>query len=221
MNLFTQLGLNEMAQWVFKIIGAVGGAFIGWFLTDPLARISYRLAFHKPIAGWTLPWIKLSGATLLAVLAFLLVSFGGGSGGFGFGPGLGGGPGKGAGDGGKDSAAQDGGKKIDDAKASEKDKEQLPDKGKQTIVRKTVAIEVLGGDYYPGGDRWYLMRPAGKPMTPQEVETYFKEHGNKLELHLVVTDESAEFGPIQELTALAGRYHIPTLKIDEGPKKRP
>jgi hypothetical protein len=219
MNLFTQLGLNEMAQWVFKIIGAVGGAFIGWFLTDPLARVSYRLAFHKPIAGWTLPWLKLSGAALLAVIAFFLVSFGGGPGGLGFGPGLGGGAGKGAGEGGagKDAVAQDEGKNVLPAK----DKPVVPDKGKETIVRKTVAIEVLGGDYYPGDNRWYVIRPAGKPMTPQEVETYFKDHASKLELHLVTTDESAEFGPIQELTALAARYHIPTLKIDEGPKKRP
>jgi hypothetical protein len=223
MNLFTQLGFNEMAQWVFKIIAAVGGGFIGWFLTDPLARILYRVTFHKPIPSWSLPWTKLSGGALLGAIAFLLVSFGGGSGGFGFGPGLGGSPGTGAGEGraDKDAVAHDGGKKPDDAKTPEKDKAKLPDKGKETIVRKTVAIEVLGGENYNCDERWYVMRPASKPMTLKEVEVYFKEHGDKLELHLVITENSALTGPIGEITDLAGRYNIPTLNVDEGGKKRP
>jgi hypothetical protein len=223
MNLFTQLGLNEMAQWAVKIIAAVGGAFIGWFLTDPLARISFRVAFQRPIPGWTLPWAKLSGGTLLAVIAFLVVSFGGGPGGLGFGPGLGGSPGMGSGEGGagKDAVAHDDGKKADDANSPDKNKAKLPDMGKETIVRKTVAIEVLGGENYPGDNRWYVIRPAGKPLTLEEVEVYFKENSNKLELRLVKTDESALFGPIDDLTALAGRYHIPTLNVDEGPKKHP
>ena len=58
MNLFEQFGLTETAQWVLKIIAAVGGAFIGWFVSDPLARLGFRLVFQKALPGWTLPFAK-------------------------------------------------------------------------------------------------------------------------------------------------------------------
>ena len=35
---FFDFGLSETALQIVKIIGAVGGAIVGWFVTDPLTR---------------------------------------------------------------------------------------------------------------------------------------------------------------------------------------
>jgi hypothetical protein len=224
MNLFTQLGLTETAQWVLKIIAAVGGAFIGWFVSDPLARLTHWLAFHKAIPGWTLPFAKFGGAALLGVIAFMLVSLGGGPGGLGFGPGLGGGPGKGTGEGGKDSGvvAQDGGKKSDNS-PSDKDKTKPSDKSSGKIVTKKVEIEVLGGNRYAGDDRWYLLRPGDKALTLKEVEALFKDSGGKLLLDVVLTDDSPDegLGITEELRRLADRYQISSQVHRPEAKKNP
>src|SRR5947209_15607769 len=100
MSVFAQLGLPEAALAVLRVIAGVGGAFVGWFVSDPLARVTYRLAAGKPIPGWTLPWIKVAGAILVGLLVYFFIPLGGGPGGWGYGPGLGGGPGKGPGEGG-------------------------------------------------------------------------------------------------------------------------
>jgi hypothetical protein len=224
LSLLAQFGIGEAALWVVRVIAAVGGAFVGWFVTDPIARIAYRLAAHKPIPGWTLPWLKAGGATLLALLIYFFIPLGGGPGGWGHGPGLGGGPGKGPGEGGtgKDTAAvKDGGKKADDTKAStEKDKTKLPGKTPETTVRKPVEIEVLGGERVSADERYYLLRPTGKAMSLKEVEAYFKENGAKLELHIVLTEDSPDegLGIIEDLTRLADRYQIPSLIVR--PKKK-
>src|SRR5437667_455698 len=99
-TLYELLGLGEPLLLIVRIIGGVGGSFVGWFVTDPLARISYRLARHKPIPDWTLPWLKLGGAAILGLVVFFLIQLGGS----GYGPGPGGGPGKGPGKGGTEHA---------------------------------------------------------------------------------------------------------------------
>jgi hypothetical protein len=226
MNLFTQLGLTETAEWVLKIIAAVGGAFIGWFVSDPLARLTYRLAVHKAIPGWTLPFAKFGGAALLAANAFMLVSLGGGPGGLGFGPGLGSGVGKGPGEGGKDRGvvAPNGVKKTDDAPSRpDKDKTKPADKSPEKVVSKKVEIEVLGGNRYAGDDRWYLLRPGDKALTLKEVEALFKDSGGKLLLDVVLTDDSPDegLGITEELRRLADRYQISSQVHRPEAKKNP
>jgi hypothetical protein len=211
-----QSGIGEMALFVLRVIAAIGGAFVGWFLSDPLARISYRIAVQKPIPGWSLPWVKMGGAALLGLLVYFLIPLGGGPGGWGFGPGLGGGPGKGLGEGGSSketgAVAQDG-KKIDDKKTTPADKGP----------RKSIEVEVLGGKRYPGEDRYYLLRSAGKAMRLKEVEEYFTEHGGKLELRVILTDESPDRGQgiIEDLRRLADRFEIPNvLQETKGSKSK-
>jgi hypothetical protein len=227
MNLFQQSGLNEMAQWVLKIIGAVGGAFLGWFLADPLARISFRIAYHKPIPGWTLPWAKLGGATLLGVIAFMLVSLGGGSGGFFFGSGS---PGKDKDKGGKDTgiASPEGSKKPEDARVqTEKDKPKPGEKPTPPVVRKRIEIEVLGGTRVQVEDHYYLLRESGKAMLLKEVEEYFKANAPKLMLHVILTDGLTDGSPddstgiTDALTRLASRYDIPSVVHRPEAKKGP
>ncbi len=206
MNLFAQLDLGRTALEVLRVIAAVGGAFVGWFLSDPLARVAYWLAVQKAIPGWTLPWLKLSSAVLVALLVYYLIPLGGGPGGWGYGPGLGGDPGLGAG-------AKDAGTAAVDAGKARSDKVKPPEKSPEAVVRKPIEIEVLGGKRYPGDERYYLLRTTGKAMTIGEVEMYFKENGRKLELHVILTDDSPDdvTGVTEALTRLAGRYQIPSL----------
>lgn len=212
MSLFGQFGLPEAALMVLRVIAGVGGAFVGWFVSDPLARVTHRLLAGKPIPGWTLPWLKLGGAVLVGLLVYFFIPLGGGPGGFGFGPGLGGGPGKGAGPGGTEVNGNAASGKAEKKHAVEEKKPV--EKSPEAIVRKPVEIEVLGGQRYPGDGRYYLLRRTGKAMTLQEVESYFKEHASKLELHVIVTSDSPDnaiTGVTDALTRLANRYQIPSL----------
>ncbi len=223
MSLFAllgQLSLGETALTVVRVALAIAGAFLGWFVCDPLARIGYRLVAGKPIPSWSLPWIKIAGAVLIGLLIYFFLPLGGGPGGWGYGPGPSGGPGKGPGEGGpgKDAVTRDADKKATDkAPADAKDQARSTDKPPSTMVRKPVEIEVLGGKRYPGEERYYLLRPAGKAMTLREVEEYFKQNGGKLELHVLLTGESpaSGLGIIEDLIRLADRYQIPTLRQEE------
>jgi hypothetical protein len=213
MSPFAQLGLSAAALMVLRVIAAIGGAFVGWFVSDPLARITYRLVARKPIPGWSLPWIKLSAAVIVALLVYFFIPLGGGPGGWGYGPGLGGGPGLGPGEGGKGTdSAPNSGVKGDD-KALPTDKNAVRDKRSGPVVRKPVEIEVLGAKRYTGEERYYLVRPTDKARTLKEVEAYFKEHGGTLELHVVLTDDSPDegLGIIEDLLMLANRMGIPSL----------
>ncbi len=213
MSVFAQLGLSEAALWVLRVIAGIGGAFIGWFVSDPLARITYRLIAGKPIPGWTLIWIKMAGAVLLGLLVYYFIPLAGGSGGWGYGPGMGGGPGKGPGQGGTEvSGSVAGGKSVQ--KKPGTDKEPSTQKAAEAVVRKPVEIEVLGGTRYPGDNRYYLLRSTGKAMALPEVEAYFKEHASKLELHIIITSDSPDdaiTGVTDALRRLANRYQIPSL----------
>jgi hypothetical protein len=151
--------------------------------------------------------VKLISAATLATVLFLVVHFGGGSGGLGFGPGLGGVPGKGAGQGGTDDVAQDGKKPTSDDKAKPADKPPAP------VTRKPIDIEVLGGDRYPGEDRYYLLKATNKAMTLGEIDAYFKENADRIELHVIITDDSVAkgVGIREDLIDRANRHGIPSL----------
>src|SRR6516164_9723902 len=213
--LLAQFGLSEAAFLVLRIIAGVGGAFIGWFVSDPLARITHRLVWRKPIPGWTLPWLKVGGAALLGLLVFFLIQPGGGPGGWGFGAGKGGSPGLGPGLGGKDLGAGADAKKNDEKKTPAGDKSKSGDKAAAKWERKPVEIEVLGGDRYPGGERYYLLQGRTKAMTLKEVDAYFEEHADKLELHMVITKDSPAKGNgiREDLIERANRHKIPSLEV--------
>jgi hypothetical protein len=210
--------LTAAALWVLRVIAGIGGAFVGWFVSDPIARVSYRAVVLKPIPPWSLPWIKIATAAVCGLLVYYFIPLGGGPGGFGYGPGQGGGPGLGSGQGGKDTGTvtpPDGSSSKDGDKKLEGDKTKPGDKTPPgPVARKPVEIEVLGGKRYPGEQRYYLLRPTGKALTLKEVEAYFKEHGSKLELHVILTDESPadENGITADLTRLADRYRISHLE---------
>jgi hypothetical protein len=209
MSLF---GLPEAALWVLRVIAAIGGVFVGWFVSDPLARVGYRLIAGKPIPGWTLPWIKITGALVLGLLVYYFIPLGGGPGGWGYGPGLGGGPGKGPGEGGGETQGKAASGKAEKQQSMAKDKPG--EKSPEAVVRKPIEIEVLGGKRYPGDNRYYVLRSTDKAMTLLEVEGHFKEHGGKLELRIIVTSESPDnaiTGVTDALRRVANQYQIPSL----------
>jgi hypothetical protein len=72
---------------------------------------------------------------------------------------------------------------------------------------------VLGGKRYPGEERYYRLRSTGKALTLAQVEAYFKENSARLELHIVLTDDSPDdiTGITAALTRLADRYQIASL----------
>jgi hypothetical protein len=220
--LLAQFGLGEWAEWLVRIIAAIGGAFVGWFVSDPIARLSYRLFARKAIPPWSLPWIKLSSAALCGLIMYFAIGLGGGPGGWGYGPGLGGGPGKGPGVGGKDT-----GMAVQNGKSDDKTRPGDPVKPGQKTVRERLDIEILGAKAAPDAEHCYLIRAGGKqakPMTLKEVESHFKEHDGKLELHVILTENSPDpkLTPyLEELTQLADRYQISSLIEPPAPKKGP
>ena len=121
--IFAQMGdfgMTEGVLHVLRIIAAVGGAVIGWFLFDPLTRLGYRLWYRTPVPGAVLFTSKGSAAAILATLVYVFMPLGGG-GGLGWGPGKGGSPGKGPGQGG-DKVGTDGTTKNEQDTGKDKEK---------------------------------------------------------------------------------------------------
>jgi len=182
-----------------RIAAAVGGALVGYFLSGPLLRMLYRLAFQRLVPGWLLPLGKLGSAALIGVLIFFFLPLGGGDG-WGWGPGWGTG------------AGGEGGEKAGKSK------------GKQTAatdsaVREKLEIELLGGKKYAGDERFYLVKRTLPAKTLGELEELLKDKADKLEVHILLTDESESVArshpAFRRLRDLLQRYRIPTVEPPE------
>ena len=177
-----------------KIAAAIGGALMGYIFSGPTIRLLFRLAFHRPVPGWFLPLGRLGGAALLGALLFFLVSLGGS----GFGWGGPGGSGAGLGPGtGKTGA----GKNKPGTGTGEK------------ATREKMIIELLGGDRVAGDQRYYLLKGEESAKTLGEVEDLLKDKADKIEAHVMLTDESvaASHPAVARLHELLQRYQVPTV----------
>ncbi len=179
-----------------KVPAAVGGALVGYVVSGPVVRLLYRAAFHRPAPGWLMPLGKLAGGALLGALLFFLVSLGG-SGGWG----LFAGGGRGSGDG-------------IASKGESKDKNTT---GPTEPPRERLDIELLGGTRVTGEGRYYLLGKEGQPKTLEEVEAAIKDRADKLEVHLLATDESVakKHQARTRLSELLQRYRIPLVLPSE------
>jgi len=191
--------VSDYLLWAFKVIAALGGAVVGWFLAGPVVRLLCRGAFHRPASSGTVFAGKICGAGLVGFLFFFLVGLGGN---FGFGPG-GGGRGNGSGNGGY--AAAD--KKTDDKQAADKKNGASPN-------RKILEIELLGGNRYKGDERFFLLHRKEPARTLKEVEIHFQENNN-LEVHIIIRTAPemsvSESSPtVSRLRKLADKYKLPT-----------
>jgi hypothetical protein len=81
-----------------RFVAAVGGFFVGWFLTEPLVSTVVWLATRKSLPRWVLAWLRLGVGLLVALLVFWYLPLGGGGGGGGSGGISGKGTGPGLGD---------------------------------------------------------------------------------------------------------------------------
>ncbi len=210
-------GLTEGVLFVVRIIAAVGGAVVGWFVFDPLTRLTYRAWYRAPTPGAVLFTTKGSAAALLATLIYVFIPLGGGGGGLGWGPGKGGEPGKGKGDGG-DKVVSDGANK-DPKTPKDKDKIDTP---KSTGKIETIQIEILGGKRFEddGKDRFYLIERKKPAVAIDDVDAYFKKNEGKIEVVAVLTkDTGIELdligSPLDKLRKRAAEYKIKMLTLNE------
>jgi hypothetical protein len=205
--LFAQFNFTEEMLWGLRFLAGLVGALLGWYASGPLLRLLYRVSFRRPIPGWLLPWGRLGAAVGLALLAFFFLPLGSGSSGLGWGPGHGGGPGLG-------SAAPPSAVNKDSA---------VPPRSKS--AREIVDIEMLGGKNYPGEGRYYLLNRTGPPRSLEEIKEYLAKKGDKIEVHIVLTEQSVapNHGAVARLRDLLDRDHIPTIETVVGeaaPDKR-
>jgi hypothetical protein len=204
---FLDFGFSEGVLHIVRIIASIGGAIVGWFLFDPLTRLTYRLCFRAATPGALLFTTKASAGALLAFLIYNFMPLGGGGGGFGFGPGAGGAPGKGPGNGGANDNTL-----VKDGKTPSKDPSQPPVE-KSDPHREFIEIEILGGTRFKddGKLRYYFVKPSEKTMSYLELKDYFSEHKGKLSVRVTLTPESASFGtenddPTRRLRRLMDTY---------------
>ena len=210
-------GVTESVLYVVRIIAAVGGAVVGWFLFDPLTRLCYRSVYRAPTPGPILFTTKGSAAAIFAVIVYVFIPLGGG-GGLGWGPGKGGSPGKGPGQGG-DKVVKDGPSKDGTVVGKDKDKTDTP---KTPDKLEQVQIEILGGKRFEddGKDRFYLIERKKPAVALEEVDAYLKKHEGKIIVVAVLTkDTGIELdligSPLDRLRKRAAEHNVKVLISNE------
>jgi hypothetical protein len=198
LNLLHDLG--EGVVLVLRIILALLGALLGWWLTSPLVKGISRLAFRRRPSAPVLTVSRLSGAVLvaLALFYFFPLGFGGGGTGGGLGEGVGTGSGaKGPGQG--DGGRKDGKQKQPEVKPGESG--------------ETVRVEmILASRYEKNTGRYYLIESKAPPKTLEEVDQYLNDHkGRFRNLDIIIYANSVDprHSAVQELEKLAdGKYKL-------------
>lgn len=220
MNLAQSLsdfGLTEGLLHIVRIIAAVGGAVVGWFVTDPLTRLGYRLWYQAATPAALLFTMKASAAAILATAIYLFMPLGGGTGGLGWGPGQGGGPGKGPGEGGgKDADIKD--KPSKDAKAINKDDKSADPKNDQK--REPIEIEILGSKRFidDGKMRYYHLKPKDSSLSFPELRDYFSQNKGRLLVKITLTADSVSFGNEEDDPTRRLRRLMDTYEQNRDPK---
>jgi hypothetical protein len=204
--ILADFNLLETALHAVRFVAGVGGAFVGWFLADPLARLVHRLISLKPIAPKLIFPCKVLGAGLLGMFVYFFIHLGGG-GGLGWGPGGGAGFGKGPGTGGT-------GETKGETKIAKNDADNRKDLTKKAVLREPLEIEIISAKKYQKDERFYLLKRAPPALTLDEVKTYFDNNHTKIELHILQTEDSVgtQVGALDKLRETANVHRIPTLE---------
>lgn len=211
-TLWAIIDLTGPIFFALRVVAGIGAASVGWFLTGPSVRILVRVGFRRGVPGWLMPFFRAGGAVGLGLLVFYFLPLGGGPG-WGWGLGGGGGPGLGAGD----VSGQDNRDAITNAKTRDSKAKGPPGK----LVREPVEIELLGGERYQGQDKFYLLKRQAPAVSLEQVEAYFKEKPDRLEVRIIMDpDGSVGFRhpAYISLDALARKYKIPTLALGDEPQ---
>jgi len=170
-----------------RVVVAVAGALIAWFVIGPLARGLTRLAFQRSLPQGGQVVARIAGGVGTGVLIYLFFTLGPGwgPGGGGSGTGNGTGDGKGPGISGTDKPKDNG----TDKTTTDKSVAATDKNGKQAHP-DWLLIEVVGGHRYPGKGQYYLLRRK-EPADLQDVEAFLKEKKRAFkEIHIVLTDDT-------------------------------
>lgn len=175
---FLDFSVGDGIYFFVRVIATVGGAVVGWFATDPLTRMVYRLSFKGATPTYVLLSAKFIGAAALALLIWFFLPLGGGGGGLGWGPGPGGNPGKGPGQGGnKGTGTEPNTKDPKDTKGTKDPKSDATPKVEPS--REPVKVLILGGPDFKndGEERYYLVDRKGESARSlEELKDYLKRN---------------------------------------------
>src|SRR5262245_3652534 len=179
-----------------RVLLAVAGAVIGWYVARPAARVLFPLGFQRPTPPRALGASRVVGAVALGALVFYLFPLG-----LGDGPGPGGGPGRGPGAGG------DGGKPADVAGKGGKGGDKKPDDPPPGVLR----VEMIPSQSYKHDKKYYFLPDQKEPVTLADVEAHLSKHKKRLrEVQILVYANSmAKAHPAtEELSALANSFDL-------------
>jgi hypothetical protein len=194
-----------------RVVAAVVGALVGWFVTGPIAQLLARVAFHRQLSPLALVWSKLIGAVVVGLLVFWLLPIGGWDGGGG--GGKGGGKGKGAGPYTNGSGTGKGnpsdlgktGKFGGDGTGADKDKG----------ARKVLEIEVLGLKSIKESNKIYKLDRQDPPLSWEQLEAHILAHQQEIASITIVSDPTTgvteDRDAVKNLVKLAKKLKIPTL----------
>ena len=207
MSLFAFISVAPHVFFVIRVIAGIGGAVVGYFLSGPLLRVLWWIAFRRAIPPRLLPWAKSLAGIGLGLLLYFFIPLGG-SGGWGFG-----GPG-GGGSGSGDGAGDGVGPSVEAKSSKSSDAKGVSN---ATATRDIVVVELIGGDRYAGEGKYYLLGRKDPPLTLPQVEEALKKNQAKTELHVIFTSEGV--GPSHNaavrLRELAQKLAIPMLQKGE------
>lgn len=211
-GVFAAADVQDTLFLAIRVAAGVGGAFLGWLAAGPATRLLYRAAFQRPVPTWLLPYAKMGGALALGFVLFYCIPLGGGFG-LGWGPGGGGGLGLGPGPGDGGAGDKKGG--LDNGAPDKKDAKfpKPPDQSTRTPLE----IELISSAKYKQDGKYYLIKRAEPAFNLAEVEDYFQNHHQRLEVHIILTDQSVGTGQgaMNRLRELTKKYKIPTVEPPE------
>ncbi len=207
--------LGEGVILVLRIVLALAGALVAWWVSSPLTKGISRLVFRRPPSPAVLTLCRLTAAVLVALALFYFFPLGFGGGGSGGGRGSGVGPGT-------------DGRGSDKGGGPDKGSGQKDGKQKQPEVKpgKTTRIEIQLSELYnkKRDGRWYLIESKPPAKTLEEVEQYLKAHKGQFQnMDIILYANAPEPGhyAVKALEDLGERYKLRTYLPKEywGKKK--
>lgn len=180
------LDMRETLLFGARLVVAVLAGLVGWFISDPVARTLYGLAFHRTIPKNGLLFLRTAFAGTLAALAFFFFPVGSGTGLGGFG----GGPGN---------------QGVDVKEQNKQDNNQDPKDSTEDEVRK-LPIELVRSSEYQGEGKYYLIQGKEPPVDRNAVEDFLRQSGtqwNHLEIIVYANSVSSQHPCVLALKDLA------------------
>jgi hypothetical protein len=169
--MFDLSNMQETFSFFLRLFLAIVAGIIGWFASAPLVSMLSRVAFHRKPHPWAAFTSRAICAGILAVLAFLFLSFGLGGGGYGIGL-----PGDETGKGTPTDSSNTKGKQKQDNTNTTQPNDKKDD--------KTLLIEVVPRNTYENNKEYkqnkrFFLIHGEKPVSHRELEAYLALEENE------------------------------------------